>query len=260
MDLMMPPSFPIQFEAFGRATSPFFPKIVSTENFADPLKRLAHFNSAWQAVRYRYRSCADCNDEFKSLLANPGELWEAGWQDDEELTYRLERCVYTFFISGLSVFESFGFCLYFLGGSVHPGDFPHCSKPIKIKLSETHEAFKAAFPRETITYRLGELSKDPDFIFIDRVRNILAHRLSGRQSSRASSVRHSDGTCTRTAENTWDILGSTGALTFDKEMLQVYLDKITGMLTVLAEAAREFADGQRPARAPRAASVALDAA
>jgi hypothetical protein len=39
-----------------------------------------------------YRICAECNDEFKALRANPGE--------DEELTYKLERCIYVFFMSG----------------------------------------------------------------------------------------------------------------------------------------------------------------
>jgi len=59
-----------------------------------------------QAVRYRYRLCTECSEEFKALLANPSETWQAGW-GDEELMYKLERCIYVFFMSGLSVFESF---------------------------------------------------------------------------------------------------------------------------------------------------------
>ena len=39
-------------------------------------------------------------------------MWAAGW-GDEELTYKLERCIYTFFMSGLSVFDSFTYCPLF---------------------------------------------------------------------------------------------------------------------------------------------------
>jgi hypothetical protein len=45
---------------------------------------------AWLAVRYRYRICAECNDEFKALLANASQLWRA-WTADEEQNYKLER-------------------------------------------------------------------------------------------------------------------------------------------------------------------------
>jgi hypothetical protein len=142
MDFVMPSSFPADFQAFGRATIPFFPKVLSDEDLSDPLQRRLQFERSWQAVRYRYRICAECNDEFKSLLANASEKFKAGWED-EELTYNLERSIYTFFMSGLSVFESFGFCLYFLGGALQPSDFPDIAKPKKITLETTSKAFES---------------------------------------------------------------------------------------------------------------------
>src|ERR1017187_8581861 len=161
MDITMPPSFPMdEFRKFGIATVPFFPKILSNEDLADPLKRRAHCSAAWQAVRYRYRLCSECSDEFKTLLANPSAMWTAGW-GDEELSYKLERCIYTFFMGGLSVFDSFAYCLYFLGQAIDPTAFPDVAKPRNINRNATARAFKTAFPKATITDVLLGLSGDP---------------------------------------------------------------------------------------------------
>jgi hypothetical protein len=177
----MPTEFPeIQFRAFGIGASGFFPRLLSDEDLYDPLERRRHFERACQAVRYRYRLCAECNDEFKALLANASELWRA-WSADEEQNYKLERCIYVFFMSGLSVFESFGFCLYFLGNALRPTDFPHVGKPKRITLGATTKAFTAAFPQAEITRCLANLLRKPEFTSIDAIRNILAHRLSGRR-------------------------------------------------------------------------------
>src|SRR5215469_3907956 len=99
-DISMPPGFPTdEFRAFGRATKPFFPVILTDEDISDPIRRRAHFDWAWQAVRYRYRSATEANEEFKELLCNASEMWKAGWED-EELAYKLERCIFIFFVSG----------------------------------------------------------------------------------------------------------------------------------------------------------------
>lgn len=109
---------------------PFFSKTLSDEDLNDPLKRRMHNDWSYQAVLYRYRLCSECNDEFKELLANPSQLWTAGW-GDEEFSYKLERCIYTFFMAGLSVFDSFAYCLYFLGHTTQPTNFPYVARPRK---------------------------------------------------------------------------------------------------------------------------------
>ena len=111
MDITMPASFPEdEFRAFGIAASNFFPGLLSDEVLYDLQEKRRHFDLSWQAVRYRYRSCVECSEDFKALLANPSEMWQAGW-GDEEMTYKLERCIYIFFMSALSVFDSFALCL-----------------------------------------------------------------------------------------------------------------------------------------------------
>src|ERR1039458_4314066 len=147
MDIVMPPAFPeTEFRAFGLAATKFFPALMSDEALFDPQEKKRHFDWSWQAVRYRYRSCSECQDEFKALLDNPsGEAWRAGFTD-EEVTYRLERCIYMFFMSGLSIFDSFAFCLYFLGHAVRPDDFKDIANPRNIFRKATVKAFGTAFP------------------------------------------------------------------------------------------------------------------
>lgn len=242
MDISMPPPFPMdEFRAFGIAASSFYGNIISDENLFDPQEKKRNFDWAWQAVRYRYRSCFETADEFKGLLTDPNNAhWLAGGTD-EELVYKLEHCIYEFFTSGLSVFESLGFALYFVGGALQPGDFPDISTPRKITLSGTAKAFKAAFPATAMTNSLADLLKTPAFGTIDRIRNLLAHRVSGRRSIRGGS----DGT-TQWHEETWHIPGSTDTLQFGVEMLHRLLDDITDAIKPLIAAAREFAESRTP--------------
>jgi hypothetical protein len=206
-DLAIPPSFPeTDFRAFGIAASNSFLPITSEENLFDPLERRKHFDWSWQAVRYRYRNCAECNDEFKVLLAKPSQSWQNGW-GDEELLYKLERCIYVFFTSALSIFDSFAFGLYFYGNAIQPATFPLISTPRKIDRKRTGVAFHGAFPNASITRLVLSLQSDPTlttndarFVAIDTVRNLVGHRVSGRRSVREWGTTHEDGTHTSKRE------------------------------------------------------------
>lgn len=243
----MPPSFPMDgYRAFGLATRSLFPKTLSDEDLNDPLHRRTHFDWAWQAVRYRYRSAAECSEEFQALLANPSEMWQAGW-GDEELTYKLERSIYTFFMNGLSVFDSFAYALYFLGHAVQPAAFFDVAKLRNITRKATCKAFGAAFPQEPITKLLARLSSDAKFGAIDELRNILGHRLSGRHSVRSSGTMNRDGTFTTDFhEETWHIPGAAVSLTFGPEMLQRVLDDVADLVKALTAAALQFAESRTP--------------
>jgi hypothetical protein len=77
----------------------------------------------------------------------------------------------------------------------------------------------------------------------------VGHRISGRCSSRVSSTSHADGTHTGWREETWHLPGAAQKLMFDEELPQRHLDDVTGLLTSLASAAREFAENNEPAKA-----------
>jgi hypothetical protein len=96
MDISMPPDFPLtDFRTFGVAAQNFFPKLLSDEDLKDRRERLPNFQWSWQAMRYRYRLCFACSEEFSALLVNTDEFWRKVGID-EELSYRLERCIYLF--------------------------------------------------------------------------------------------------------------------------------------------------------------------
>ena len=159
----MPPSFPsTDFEGFFLGATSLFPSRASQQVIFDPEEKKHSFARAAQAVRYRYRSCVECEKEFKGLLVNLGEPFKTGW-GDEGSTYELERCIYLFFMSALSVFDSFAFCLYFVGHAIQSADFLYVTKPKKITRHSTAEAFKVAFPQAPLTALLIALKDDARF-------------------------------------------------------------------------------------------------
>ncbi|MBV9266723.1 MAG: hypothetical protein JO061_11195 [Acidobacteriaceae bacterium] len=203
-------------------------------------------------MRYRYRSCAECNDKFRSLLVNPSEMWQAGW-GDKELTYELERCIYVFFTSALSVFDSFTFCLFFFGNALEPAAFSQVSNPRAVTRLSTARAFNAVFPQASITALLASLSQEPydtRFKDVDLVRNLVGHRISGRRSVRSSSTIETDGTQTYWSEETWHLPGASSRLSFDDELLQRHLEDVSGLVKELSAAAREFAEAEKASRSP----------
>jgi hypothetical protein len=243
MDISMPPFFPIEeFRKFGRAAATVLipaPRVRPPKEEAEASEmRRQSADSAWQAVRYRYRLCSESNNEFQTLRPESGKTRQPG-----ELHYKLERCIYTFFMAGLSVFESFAFCLYFLGEGLCPAHFPHVANPKRITLTATHKAFAIAYPSAPITAELTSLESRLEFATVDAIRNVLAHRLAGMPASSASYSRKADGTLiTEWFQETWHIPGVATIITFDEDMLQRFLDQITGMLNPLVSAAREFAE------------------
>jgi hypothetical protein len=250
MPLQMPPGFPTTpFLKFGTLAGALFPPALSDEALWDPLERGRHFDRAWRAVRYRYRTCSDCNDDFRALLAGASALWRA-WSEDEETNYQLERTIYGFFTNGLSVFESLGFALYFVGGMLRRDVFRHIGKPKGISLDATAKAFAEAFPRALITERLTALLQAKPHKEIDEVRNILAHRLSGMRNIRHTGTTHPDGTYEYERQELWHVPGRTVRLTFDADMLQRHLDGIATLLTELIEAALEFVQQHPPEATP----------
>ena len=120
--------------------------------------RVVFWPSKNEGMAQRHRICTETCGELKALLAKPSAAWATGWID-EEFNYKVDRCMYIFVMSALSVFESFVFCLYFLGNSLRPKHFPHFDTPKRITLSTTGKSFVAAFPHAAITKHLLELPK-----------------------------------------------------------------------------------------------------
>jgi hypothetical protein len=240
MTFSMPSSFPQEtFQEFGKQASKLFPAVLTDKNLNDPLQKQQHFERAWLAIRYRYRACYEQNEEFKALLQHTTDLWRE-WGSDEEKNYRLEQCLYYFFMNCLSVFDSFAFCLYFVGAMIVPEHFSHVGKPKNITLKATTNAFASAFPNEPITKRLRILSEDTDFKRVKLVRNILAHRLAGRRNVHSFGTTDADGTYTQTREEIWYIPGSNEKPEFSEKLTQHHFEGVNRLLTTLFLVSIEF--------------------
>lgn len=247
MNFVPPKGFPQElFQEFGKYAGELLPAPLSDEALSDPLQAQHQFVQAWRAVRFRYRTCCEVNEEFKSLFATASELFRE-WNWDEEHGHKIQRCLYTFFTNGLSVFESFGFCLYFVGNAIKPKEFVHVQEPRNITLRSASDAFNAAFPNTAISNSLVDLRNDGEFRKLDSIRNILAHRICGIRAVRSYSVRELDGTFTGSRE---DVLHLHGAdeLQYDEELIQRHLDAITCTLSALVTAAVEFVRGAKKHR------------
>lgn len=236
MFVKMPPDFPQAiFQEFARCSTARLPDLF----YDDQIGRRRQFDQSWMAVWYRYRTCWEYKEEFKGLLSDASDQWRE-WNDGEEQNYKLERSLYGFFMSALSVFDSFAFCLYFLGSAMRPAEFHLASEPKRVTLKETARAFSTAYPGAGITAELAALSEDEGFRKIQDVRNVLAHRLTGRRNIRVD-FRKVGSSYTQTRDEVWNLPGSGEGLTFDSEMVEGHMEKVTTTLSQLIESALAFA-------------------
>lgn len=245
----MPPGFPDEaYLKFGLLAGGLFPSPISDEALNDRLEKGRQFNQAWLAVRHRYRACADSNDEYKALFDNPSAGWSAGLRD-EEYEYKLERCLYLFFTSALSVLESLAFGLYFIGNALSAPHFKHVSDPRRITLTLVQGAFGKAFPQAPITSALQQLTKDEEFERLSNIRNVLAHRLVGGRTIRSRGVTHPNGTYEQERWETWHLAGSGLERRFDEGLTRRRLDGLNRLLSTLVPVCLEFVESTLPAGA-----------
>jgi len=236
----MPPAFPeTEFRELWELTHQLLPKWLSEQHLNDPARKREHFEQSWEAVRHRYLLCSSSNEDFRKLLAEPSEMWQAGWED-RALAYELERCIYVFFMSALSIFESFAYNLYFLGSIIDPDGFPQVCSPKNITLKITRKDFEERFEVAEITGELVLLAKSDEFARIDEIRNILAHRLSGRRTVSSQIRINPDGTDTESREEKWFLPGTSQQLLFDENLLQGFLNGITNRVKRLVSGALGF--------------------
>ncbi len=72
-----------------------------------------HFYSAWVAVAFRFKACADHKWDFTEVFQRTG-----GASQDMDLLYQEDDALFGFFVKGLSALESFYYSLYALGALI----------------------------------------------------------------------------------------------------------------------------------------------
>ncbi len=219
--------FPVaDFAAFMGAAHRYVNKTDIYEDAAD-------FLGSWQAVRFRYRAAIESANDLKTLLLS-GDL--PTMLTIDERVYQVERRIATFFASGLSVFDSLAYCLYFFGKEFAPQEFPLVSTPYKIDLKSTQTSYCNAFAAKTITAELVALTTKPDYLELQRTRNVLLHRLAGQ----LMFARPANGDRNSVLE-LWNIRGAS-TVTIGPEMLGDRVSKIAMLLTPIVSAAKTFAE------------------
>jgi hypothetical protein len=83
---------------------------------------------------------------------------------------------------------------------------------------------------------------------MESIRNILAHRLTGRRNVRGYGIVTSDRSAIHMKEEVWNVPGSDAELIFDDQLIETHLEGIASLLTSLTDASVEFVKANRPAK------------
>jgi hypothetical protein len=125
---------------------------------------------AWNGVAYRYVSFDEYGKELDAKL--PG----TGFVDSR---YEQERCLFGFFVTGLSVLECTCYTAYAIGAAIAPDFFPFESQQSMqaVSISSTVGRYKRSPFKETGLHKaLAQLNKDRALTDWRRRRNFIAHR------------------------------------------------------------------------------------
>lgn len=132
----------------------------------------AQYAGAWNAVAYRFMSCAEHDAAFTKSIQQGGDA------PPPPERYIQERELFSFFVTGLIVIESFCFGLFAIASMVDSENFPiKTAKDLRfINLQHTVIQFTKAFPEEGIAITLRKTLGDDTYKEWKEIRNILAHR------------------------------------------------------------------------------------
>jgi len=133
------------------------------------------FAGGWNSIVYRYLTCYQCNKQFTFCVS------KYGGSPKQPIRYFQERELFIFYLSGISVIESFCYSFYAINSIydsiIFPIDTDEQKRNINIK-SLLSNLERSKIKDENITISIKNLSQDRNFFEWLKVRNILAHRES----------------------------------------------------------------------------------
>ena len=171
--LMVPADFPIQ------------PFLSAHNNFVALNKRITfsdvtfmEYSFAWNALAYRFRSCAEHDDKFTKSVVRFGIAPRIAER------YHQEREFHAFFTCGLSTLESLSYGIFAVCSALDHLTFPFASeKDFKqINIKRTATAFLKKYPSHHFGISLENLVNSNEFQEWQRFRNMLTHRTSPGRS------------------------------------------------------------------------------
>ena len=173
IEIAMPDDFPIEsFEAIHA-------RVVSSA--ARHEKATKEYYGAENGIAYRFRACCEYSEDYSSI-GNP---------NFEGLHFQ-EKALFGFFVSGLSVIESFCYGAFMVGALIDQLAFPIADdKALRgINPGSTAKAYQnSKVAGEPLAKLLAGLVDDDEYKKWVNVRNVLAHRLTpGRIVGMAPSI------------------------------------------------------------------------
>ena len=140
-----------------------------------------HYGGAWNAVLYRFVSCARSDETFANSVRT------AGLTPGHPERFIQEDALFGFFVNGLSVIESFFYGLRWIGSMVDTTSFPVPTEDEleNIKLDKTVDEYMSRFGTCPLTDAFGRLRyrdssgnarNTSEYREWKEIRNILAHR------------------------------------------------------------------------------------
>lgn len=159
------------------------------------------FISAWCAIAHRFLDCLAHDRTYTDVARSHGES-----PPSEERHFQ-ERALFSFFVSGMAVLESFCYGLFAMASLVNAARFPMAS-PADLRAIDpwvTRDKFKSRYRREPLSRSLDDLLGSSEWEAWREVRNVLSHRSSpGRTFRRTVTSGFGVVPSSKAGPTTWD--------------------------------------------------------
>jgi len=125
-------------------------------------------------VKYRFIACSEHDESYTASVKR------AGNSPGQPERYIQDRELFDFFVCGLSSLECFCYGLYAFASDIDRQTLPFSSDQHKrnATIRNTVKAFIKSFPQEPLTKALSQFEQENDFRDWERIRNVLAHRVT----------------------------------------------------------------------------------
>jgi hypothetical protein len=161
------------------------------------------YGAGWNAVASRFKMVADADDRFTRLIRqNPSH-------NDIQAQ---QEALFTFFVGGYAVIESYAYATYAIGALIRPTDFPMLTDNDLRSISpiSTQRKYAAHFVGTSIDLELTsfiEPNVDPAFQEWGLIRNVLAHRIAPSRRIHVSIHEGPRPDTTPVRPTEWKIMG-----------------------------------------------------
>lgn len=155
--------------------TPWYDKVNYLFEASGPADRTTReqIRGGWNDVGFRFLAAARWDDEWRESLADHGTA------PPPEHRFRQETALFGFFVSSLSVLESFCYAAFASAALVRPDAFAEIRDPgqqRRITPTLTRDRLATQFPDAPLIARIAELLTSSDYQRIADIRNALVHR------------------------------------------------------------------------------------